>query len=285
MPPKGSKRGPDGQWISAVSQVATPHKKARTATGAKSSVTLSAEHAQLVKVPEVRKMLDDYVKSLAQAVDDDWHDSYEETDEMLANWLQDCAEQVGHVLQVGVQTGTGFDNCHEMLKIVTDTWSNIQAIPFRGCPEDSLGEQEGAKMKLGDSKTLRVKSAKGLVAYAWPLLLARAAADQAVTDAALMQMIKDAHDNGVTQPEKPHAKESIPRIASADLPEVVQRGRARVEQLVARKEEWMALPSTKKVHRMRRAIDRRFDGPLHRRTRDPRMFEDGYDGGDGCSLM
>ena len=34
------------------------------------------------------------------------------------------------------------------------------------------------------------------------------------------------------------------------------------------KSQWSALPNTVKVHRMRRCIDRRFDGPKHLRTRD-----------------
>ena len=117
-----------------------------------------------MKVPEVRKTLNEYVKSLAKTVDDDWHDSYEETDEMLGEWLQHCAKQVECILQVGVQHGAGFDHCHQMLKIVSDTWSNIQAIPFRGCPADSLGEQEAVEVELGDSKTLGVNSAD---CYAW----------------------------------------------------------------------------------------------------------------------
>ena len=128
-------------------------------------------------------------------------------------------------------------------------------------------------VELGESESLDVHSSEELIAYAWPLLLARAAADPAVTDSALMRMLKDAHDHGVKQPDKPDARESIP----CDLTEAVKCGRARVEQLVARRGEWIVLLSTKKVHRTRRAIDRRFDGPRHRRTRDPRMFEDGAD--------
>lgn len=297
MPPKGSKRGPDGQWI-AASQVSTPQKEARIAvatpqkkarilagaTGAKGSVPLPSEAAALVNVPEIRKSLNEYVKNLARTVNDDWHDSYEETDEMLCEWLQECAKQVGSVMRVGVELGAGFDCCHEVLKVVMDTWSNIQAIPFRGCPAESLGNAE-VELEFGDPESLEnVHSAEELVTYAWPLLLARAAADAAVTDAALMRMIKDAHEHGVKQPDRPDGRESIPEGVEG-LTEVVQHGRTRVEQLVARKEEWSALTSTRKVHRMRGAIDRRFDGPRHRRTRDPRMFEDGADGADGCSLM
>ena len=58
---------------------------------------------------EVRITLNDFVKQLAQTVDDDWHDSYEETDEMLCEWFQACAESVADVLRIVVATGDGPD--------------------------------------------------------------------------------------------------------------------------------------------------------------------------------
>ena len=48
-----------------------------------------------------------------------WHDSYRETDEMLGEWLQDCAKQVESVLQVGVELGAGFDCCYGNLQTVS----------------------------------------------------------------------------------------------------------------------------------------------------------------------
>jgi len=304
MPPKGSSRGPDGKWnvpsdgircvpSSPVLQAATPGskkrgspssgagtpsppplqaKRPRTATSTKGSPKLSAEDAASVDVPKARKELNDYVKQLAKTVDDDWHDSYEETDEMLREWLEDCAGRVAGVLSVGVSHGAGFEKCNEILKVVADTWSNIQAISFRGCPEESLQQGEAVQLDLllDSGDTLEICSAVELVAYAWPLLLARAAGGSTADDALLFRMIKDARDHGVKQPQVAAPDERIPGA----LIEVVRRGRARVAQLVARREAWDTLPTTKKVHRMRGAIDRRFDGPRHRRTRDPAMFED-----------
>ena len=60
----------------------------RVVPSAKGSVALSAEAAALVNVSEVRKTLNEYVTNMAQTVNADWHDSYEETDEMLSEWLQ-----------------------------------------------------------------------------------------------------------------------------------------------------------------------------------------------------
>ena len=53
-------------------------------------------------------------------------------------------------------------------------------------------------------------------------------------------------------------------------------GRTRLAALFGRRTEWSALASTKKKHNMRRAIDRRFDGPKHLRARDYSDDEDGF---------
>ena len=61
--------------------------------------------------------------------------------------------------------------------------------------------------------------------------------------------------------------------------EQVCAGRVRLGALFSdRKAEWSKMESTKKKHKMRRAIDRRFDGPKHRRTRD-------YDSDDSMGGM
>lgn len=124
-----------------------------------------------------------------------------------------------------------------------------------------------------------------LLDLAWPALLARAAADDGVQDASLLQMIKDAIDHGVKSPQHPASGEGKLPLPEAARQRLVQ-GRKRLATLVAREAEWKALPSTKKVHRMRRAIDRRFDGPKHLRTRDFGSDSDDGDGHQkGCSVM
>ena len=63
-------------------------------------------------------------------------------DEVLCKWLEECAGRVAEVCDVGVENGTGFDKCHDILKTVVDTWSNIIVIPFRGGPGESLENAE-----------------------------------------------------------------------------------------------------------------------------------------------
>merc|ERR1712232_1011390 len=137
-----------------------------------------------------------------------------------------------------------------------------------GDPDESLENAEVVLASTENWPNIQIHSVKELVDFTWPLLLARAAADKTVTDAQLLQMLKDAHDHGVEQPHQ------FTQVAHRWATDVMRRGRARVAELEARKNEWNELPCTTKVHRMRRAIDRRFDGPLHRRTRDPAMFEE-----------
>ena len=68
-------------------------------------------------------------------------------------------------------------------------------------------------------------------------------------------------------------------LEAGSVGETVVAGRARLATLFSRKAEWSGLASTKKQHKMRRAIDRRFDGPKHRRTRDFDSDDDfGYGG-------
>eukprot|EP00929_Paragymnodinium_shiwhaense_P108847 TRINITY_DN75192_c0_g1_i1.p1 TRINITY_DN75192_c0_g1~~TRINITY_DN75192_c0_g1_i1.p1 ORF type:complete len:307 (+),score=64.00 TRINITY_DN75192_c0_g1_i1:86-1006(+) len=306
MPPKGSKRGPDGKWYipspssqhPAEQQSPSPSKKRPVSDGetperaqdkrpkpcakAAASGKASKADAALVNVLQIRKDLNAYVKDMAKTVDGDWHDSYEETDEMLHEWLEDCAARAEAVLEVGVVKGLAFEKCHEVLKIIVDTWTNIQAIPFRGCPKDSLSQGEKVRFKLlrdseQEEKRLKITCVSALVKYVWPLLLARSSGSTAMPDATLLQMIKDAKDHGVAEVHQPSSHEKVPPSLEKD----VEGGRTRLSALVGRTEDWEHLPSTRKVHRMRRCIDRRFDGPRDRRTRDPAMFEEDA----GCSLM
>eukprot|EP00037_Helgoeca_nana_P025218 m.273589 g.273589 ORF g.273589 m.273589 type:complete len:129 (+) comp26885_c1_seq7:5108-5494(+) len=75
---------------------------------------------------------------LASMVNADWHDSYEETGEMLQSWWCDCRERVKVATRVGISAGVAMDQCHELFKLVVDVWSNINAIPFRCSTSDAL---------------------------------------------------------------------------------------------------------------------------------------------------
>ncbi|CAE8608813.1 unnamed protein product [Polarella glacialis] len=101
-----------------------------------------------------------------------------------------------------------------------------------------------------------IHSSQGLLNAAWPPLLARAEADELVTDKALLRMFEDAHDHGVQQPQQQSKSEGKFGISKSVL-EQLERSRCRLAALT--KLGWQDLPTTKKVHRMRRCKDRRFD--------------------------
>lgn len=96
-----------------------------------------------------------------------------------------------------------------------------------------------------------------------------------MADEALLRMVKDAVDHGVSAPHKASAEEAELAADGMRLPASMAKGRERLTALVVGREaEWSALPSTKKHHKQRRAIDRRFDGPKNRRTRDFDDYDD-----------
>ena len=213
----------------------------------------------------------------------DWHDSYEETAEEACEWFSKCGDAVEACLRVGVSHGVAFDQCHEVLKLVADTWDNINAIPFRGdVGEDVSNVDRSIELHLGGegTATYSLTSPEGLYSLAWPCLLARAAAEAAMPDAALMRMLKDAVDHGVNAPHK--ASEEEVELGTGVIGVQLAAGRVRLAGIFdERKPEWSRLASTKKKHKMRRAIDRRFDGPKHLRTRDYGSDSDDYSGSGG----
>jgi len=252
--------------IEAPASIAKRLKKEARGQTSSSQADKAAVDADIAK-----RQLNEHVKSLAATVDADWHDSYEETSEECQQWFEDCGELAKAVLRVGVTLGTEFGQCHEVLKQVADTWSNINAIPFRGDPGDDIAQGEGITLVDGgeddEEEEGTVNSPDDLLGFAWPALLARAAADASVPDAALLRMIKDAFDYGVQRPDQPAPGESRLVLAPAAR-RSLQQGRLRIAGLFSCEADWKSLPSTRKSHRMRRGIDRRFDGPKHLRTRD-----------------
>ena len=242
-----------------------------------------ANELALIKTADLKKSLNAHVQSLARTVDADWHDSYEETAEEACEWFGQAGAAVEACMSVAAQ-GVALDQCHEALKLVADTWANIQAIPFRcDVSEDVSNVDTSIDVDLGGEEPVSfgLFRPEGLLALAWPVLLARAASDATVPDGALLRMIKDAVDHGVGSPHLPSDEEK--ELQSEHGEDIVggdvTTGRARLATLFSsRKAEWSGLASTKKHHKMRRAIDRRFDGPKHLRTRD---FGDDSDDGYG----
>ena len=221
---------------------------------AQGSRQLSKKEQDQLDLEKVKASLNSYVESLAEAVDADWHNSYEETHEMIVEWFNECGEHAAKVIQAATKFGAGFGHAHEILKCIKDTWLNINLIPFRSCPRETLNDSDFVEVQLVQEP---LRSIEDLLQVAWPVLLARSASDVQVSDSTLKQMLKDAHDHGVANPQAAH--ESEPQLLAQygkSVATAVAQGRQRLEKM----EDWTSFPCTVKKHRMRRCIDRRFEG-------------------------
>jgi len=227
----------------------------------------------LINPAKVKKGLNQHVKSLAHAVNRDWHDSWEETGEELCQYMKECLDIVEMSLNTVMENGVAFDWCNQVLMTIADTWDNIKAIPFR-CPPDERLDPDRTYLKIifvdTDEGPLDFDAPRHidkLLQIAWPILLASAADPElkpdAIGDGELLQMIKDAVDNGVAPLEiTPDAH------GDDDYIEYIKLGYDRINKLYSKTSAWKSLPSSKKSHAMREGIDRRFYGPRELRTRD-----------------
>lgn len=243
--------------------------------------TVPQADIDLINPAKVKKGLNQHVKSLAQAVNRDWHDSWEETGEELCRYMGECLDIVEMSLNTVMENGVAFDWCNQVLMTIADTWDNIKAIPFRCAPDECPLETGRSILRISAVDTDEGPldfDAPGdidtLLQIAWPILLAAAADPElkpdVIGDEELLQMIKDAVDNGVAPLEiTPDAN------GDDDYIEYFQLGYDRICKLHRSKTSaWKSLPSSKRFHAMRKGIDRRFDGPKELRTRSYPSDED-----------
>lgn len=258
--------------------------------------SIDGDNSGLFTVVSVRKDLGQHVRSLAERVDDDWHDSLEDTERELLEYMNKCCDYASDALSnIVTQDPPAFEVCHEVLNIIAETWDDIKHIPFRCDPDDQLSS---ARTQLlierndDDLKAFDAPSPSSLLQIAWPLLLVHAAympdddaskVSEAVSDEVLLHIIKDAVDAGL---KKPHAaseqEQTCGFFSPSESDEQEKRGRQRLRELFASR-RWAGLPSTKVKHIMRRCIDRRYDGDEDRRTRDYHCerYDDGSPLGSG----
>jgi hypothetical protein len=245
------------------------------------------EDINLINPAKVEKGLNQHVKSLAQAVNRDWHDSYEETGEELCRYMEECLEIVEMAVNLAMEHGVAFDWCHQVLMTIADTWDNIKAIPFRSAPDEFPLNPGRNYLRFffvetdeGPTDFDAPSDIDTLLQIAWPTLLASAADPELepdiISDGELLQMIKDAVDNGVA----PLEITSAARGVGEDYVEYIKRGYDRIRKLYGKTSAWKSLPSSKREHAMRDCIDRRFEGPREFRTRDYPSDEDDAFGED-----
>ena len=75
-------------------------------------------------------------------VDADWHDSYEETGELINEYLAFVATCLKAVYRICVRDGQEPLNGNEILKAVADSYANMLTVPMRGSVEDAVGDSD-----------------------------------------------------------------------------------------------------------------------------------------------
>jgi hypothetical protein len=259
-----------------------PRKKPVTAK----SLSLMKEEFDRIKPAPIKKKLKEIVKTLAKQVDADWHDGWDDQAVTKGEWFMALEEPLQAVLDIGVAKETALLQCNEVLKIVSDSYYDLLACPCRCDTKEDLGDMDkefGLDLPWGDTFTDESGRHVDAWSYVWIALLRVHANSSIVDSGLLLQCIKDASDN-MQGAETLRIPEDMALYNQSDEEYDITFGNkdgqnvpdgTNLAQIVReRASEWKSLPSTKKVHRMRRAIDRRFDGTPERRTRDYRMYDE-----------
>mmetsp|Transcript_19957 Transcript_19957/g.33398 ORF Transcript_19957/g.33398 Transcript_19957/m.33398 type:complete len:315 (+) Transcript_19957:210-1154(+) len=297
-----SKRTADQSIINDRDQAKKPRKKT-----VKSIEGVSQEDFKNTDLKARATVLKQSVKTLAKMVDDDWHDGHMYQDEEVNNYLNEVEPMLQAVYNISVKAQKAFERCHEIIKLIADTWDNMKTIPMRGTVEQSFEQiADASDMSVGG--VFSIRDGDEMIKKMWPRFLLAAAScsssEHEVTDAALARFIKDADDFGVdilSAPEDEDEDEnenqdkgntkatSVVAITSSTTAKPApsststtaeSKGLSRLTAIYGNRSAWSNLPTTRKVHKQKSAIDRRFFGSKNRRTRDFSSDDDGdYDNG------
>jgi hypothetical protein len=260
---------------------AAPAPAAASTAAAPKVKKASKKKKAFVKVLDAKPLklkLNNMIKRLAKMVDDDWHDGYEEQGETINEYLDALQAPLQQVIDVCVSNREPVDKrefveANEILKAVADTFANMHTVPMRGGIEDAVANSD-ADFTLPGRGGDELSGAEDAFQYVWARLV-RAAARGAATDTQINRMIKDAVDNGASVQSDDDDEDDDEGAAAA-----ATSSNERLDRLYY-VGEWRSLKTTKKKRKMRRAIDRRFDGDPARRTRDYHLFGGGFGGFGG----
>jgi hypothetical protein len=266
-------------------------KKQRKKPVTAKSLGLTKEEFETIKAANVKKDLKAFVHKLNCQVDANWHDGYDKQAETKGEWFEALWHPLTAVLEIGVNKKTALAQCNEVLKTIADSYYDLLACPCRCSTTDDLEAMEKEiELSLPWGTELKIESGEQVDAwsYVWIALLRVHANIDGTDEALLFRCIKDAHDNmqGAKTMKFPDClalydqddgeehwtdghDEGEHNTDGYGVPDGTKLSRL----IIDRASEWKDLPTTKKVHRERRAIDRRFDGTPERRTRDYHLYD------------
>jgi hypothetical protein len=275
---KMSSTGNKKRTSSGSNELESPTKKPRKKSVTAKSLNLTKDEFNRIKAAPIKKELNVIVKRLAHEVNADWHDGYEEQAETKQKWFYAIQEPLQTVLDIGVGKCVALVQCNEILKIVSDSLYDLLAVPCRGSTMDDFRDMDGEftlNMPWGGKLKFKCSHPYDIWSYIWVALLrVHSAKDDSETsennEDILLRCIKDASDNmkGAEYMKFPGSLFLYDDKANLQDGKNVPSSTA-LDRLIGDKESaWKNLSTTKKEHRMRRTIDRRYDGSPSRRTRD-----------------
>jgi len=271
------------------SSTTSSNKKSRLTA---KSCGLTKDEFASIALATIKRELKQFVKTLAKQVREDWHDGYEEQGGTICNWfhalgrfegrgsceLRDArangTEKVGilqRVINIGVGKKAALFQCNEILKAVADSWFSLCAVPMRGTVEEQSCH-DGAKISLmlpgmpagesADTFYINVKEKTWM--YVWIALLRVHAAKEDVDQPLLLQCVQDATVHGVLfdpsdedGPVFETLLEAIDEEGNVNE-KVLPNNGAALDVILANKQAWQSLPSTRVTHKMGKVRDSRF---------------------------
>jgi hypothetical protein len=238
---------------------------------------------------KIKRKLKATVEKLAEQVDSDWHDGWEKQTETQCEWFFQLQKPLQAVLDIGVGKGRALVMCNEVMKVIADSWDDLNAVPAR-CEADEQISYSPLKFKLPWGGHIDIHAdhthggPTGVWGFVWIALLRTHAAKKSTNKNELLQCLRDASVNEIKlgsycQNDEDDEREDNER---ENIPEGAPKGDALARHITERR--WAALPDTRMDHPMRRGIDRRFFGDKSRRTRSfsDSESDSGFDSENDC---
>jgi hypothetical protein len=232
----------------------------------------------------VKKLLiTGHVKQLIKLVKADWHDGYEEQGEEIGHYKASLGPILQAIYNISVIGEKEFVRCHEVIKVVAESWINMEAVPMRGSVSDDFISCDSIDLSVevpGNGATaFYIRNGNEIAGEIWTRFLLAAASStnsEKVSDEQLAQFIKDASDYEVKVLDPIVDRDAGEECFDRNAEQTAQytAGLARLTTLFNDKSKWEDLDTCRSKGKRIKVVDRRFSGPKHLRTRD-------YDSGDG----
>ncbi|KAJ1424114.1 hypothetical protein B484DRAFT_398428 [Ochromonadaceae sp. CCMP2298] len=207
----------------ADQDASVPKKRVKKATSIEG---VSAEDFEHTDLKVLKPLLNKHVKELLKMVRADWHDGYEEQGMEIVEYMDQVRPMLQAVFNISVKSQKAFERCHEIIKIIADSWANMKTINMRGGVEEEyekilrggvidhiVVQNSYYSVRCGgedENQAFVVRGGNDMALKMWPRFLLAAASctsSDKVSDEVLSRFIKDAADYGVQVLSAPEDEE------------------------------------------------------------------------------